>query len=316
MSGYTPLAKCTLGISWALTSLGFASTALPVLVLGEFKTDDGLVAASFLLSAALVSLSTWAIVDEGQGSHETDMSATQLEHMAKSLLVAEALWSVANSLVRISACLLLSRLFGVFRAARRGLVMLMVLCALLAGASVLQVFLMCTPLAATWDKNMAGTCGDQAASFMAFESLGLALDVAVLAVPAVYVMRLKLPLQGRLAAIVVLDAGAIVLAVSAFRMKALHDAVGPDFAYSSSYMSLLSAVGTMTGIICCGIPGLRAIVVRRQRGRHGRGDRVDEVVDGSDISAKQMAAAKSTSLRDLAMQTSEDGGADMDRQDV
>lgn len=83
MSGYTSLAKCTLGISWALTSLGFASTTLPVLVLGEFKTDDGLVATSFLLSAALVSLSTWAIVDEGQGSHETDMSATQLEHMAK-----------------------------------------------------------------------------------------------------------------------------------------------------------------------------------------------------------------------------------------
>lgn len=87
--------------------------------------------------------------------------------------------------------------------------MLVVLCALLAGASVLQVFLMCTPLAATWDKNMAGTCGDQAASFMAFESLGLALDVAVLAVPAVYVMRLKASLQRRLAAIVVLDAGAM-----------------------------------------------------------------------------------------------------------
>ncbi|KAK9434884.1 integral membrane protein [Metarhizium brunneum] len=289
MSGYTPLAKCTLGISWALTSLGFASTALPVLMLGEFKTDDALVAASFLLSAALVSLSTWAIVDEGQGSHETDMSATQLEHMAKSLLVAEALWSVANSLVRISACLLLGRLLAPIRAARHGLVMLVVLCALLAGASVLQVFLMCTPLAATWDKNMAGTCGDQAASLMAFESLGLALDVAVLAVPAVYVMRMQAPLQRRLAAIVVLDAGAIVLAVSAFRMKALHDAVGPDFAYSSSYMSLLSAAGTMTGIICCGIPGLRAIV---------------------------MAAAESTSLRDLTIQTSEDGGADMDRQDV
>lgn len=69
-----------------------------------------------------------------------------------------------------------------------------------------------------------------------------------------------------------------MLAVSAFRMKALHDAVGPDFAYSSSYMSLLSAAGTMTGIFCCGIPGLRAIVVRRQR------------------------------ERDLTIQTAEDGG--------
>lgn len=114
---------------------------------------------------------------------------------------------MANSLVRISACLLLGRLLAPIRAARHGLVMLMVLCALLAGASVLQVFLMCMPLAATWDKNIAGTCGDQVASFMAFESLGLALDVAVLAIPAVYVMRLRLPLQCRLAAIVVLDAG-------------------------------------------------------------------------------------------------------------
>lgn len=52
---------------------------------------------------------------------------------------------------------------------------------------------------------------------MAFESLGLALDVAVLAVPAVYVMRMQAPLQRRLAAIVVLDAGA---------MYVLHPAPG------------------------------------------------------------------------------------------
>lgn len=45
-------------------------------------------------------------------------------------------------------------------------------------------------------------------------------------------------------------------------MKVLYDAISPDFYYSTSYMSLLSAVGTMLGIICCGLPALRAMMAK------------------------------------------------------
>lgn len=47
-----------------------------------------------------------------------------------------------------------------------------------------------------------------------------------------------------------------VLIVTGLRLAALRDAVSLDFSYSQSYLSLLSAAGSMVGIICCGLQGL------------------------------------------------------------
>lgn len=43
-------------------------------------------------------------------------------------------------------------------------------------------------------------------------------------------------------------------------MAALRNAVSPDFTYSQSYLSLLSASGCMAGIICCASPSLILIL--------------------------------------------------------
>lgn len=88
MQEYTSLALCTLAVNWTLTLLAF----LAVLAICWFRftflgtiirPDDILILAAFLISTILVSLSTWAIVDEGQGSHQKDVSASQLETAAK-----------------------------------------------------------------------------------------------------------------------------------------------------------------------------------------------------------------------------------------
>ncbi|KAM5457757.1 hypothetical protein McanCB56680_004122 [Microsporum canis] len=206
MPEYTPLAKWTLITSWTLTVLGFLSTALSVFVYRKVGFDVALVIVSFILATILVTLSTWAIVDEGQGMHEQDISTAQLDHMAKSLLVSEALWSIVNSLMRIAACLFLRKIFKVCDRFRL-LAILMLLSGLLAIASVLQVFLMCRPFAASWDKTIPGTCGNQMISFMVFESFGLALDVAILAIPAWQIMMLRLSFRSRLEVIALLDVG-------------------------------------------------------------------------------------------------------------
>lgn len=53
-------------------------------------------------------------------------------------------------------------------------------------------------------------------------------------------------------------------------MAALRNAVSPDFTYAQSYLSLLSASGCMTGIICCSSPSLLALTKRTCHGRHLR----------------------------------------------
>lgn len=44
--------------------------------------------------------------------------------------------------------------------------------------------------------------------------------------------------------------------------------MSPDFTYSQSYLSLLSASGCMAGIICCASPTLWGIMKRACQGRH------------------------------------------------
>lgn len=53
-------------------------------------------------------------------------------------------------------------------------------------------------------------------------------------------------------------------------MAALQKAVSPDFTYSQSYLSLLSASGCMAGIICCALPALGAMMAKTCRGRNLR----------------------------------------------
>jgi len=88
MKEHTALSKCTLVTSWILTSLGLCSTAsmLAVRILSrgtQLRVEDVLVPLSFLLAAALIALSTWAIASEGQGSHQNDISVSQVDRVAK-----------------------------------------------------------------------------------------------------------------------------------------------------------------------------------------------------------------------------------------
>lgn len=85
----------------------------------------------------------------------------------------------------------------------------MILSAGLAAASALQIFLICKPFAAQWDPRVLGTCGDQVASFMAFESAGLALDLGTLLVPIVIIIRLHLRTRKKVVAILVFNIGAV-----------------------------------------------------------------------------------------------------------
>lgn len=88
MHEYTSLAVCTLAVNWSLTLLAFLAIVAICwvgLILPSTRPslDDILAIAAFLISIVLVSLSTWAIVGEGLGEHQRDVSASHLELAAK-----------------------------------------------------------------------------------------------------------------------------------------------------------------------------------------------------------------------------------------
>lgn len=72
---------------------------------------------------------------------------------------------------------------------------------------MLEVCLICRPLAAQWDESIDGTCGNQIVSFVAVEATGLALDLAILASPLPLIVRLHVRLAFKIQVMALLDVG-------------------------------------------------------------------------------------------------------------
>lgn len=114
-----------------------------------------------------------------------------------------------TGLLRIAACLLTHSSFYASKFARLTTVTIMILSASLAAASIIQIFLICQPFAAQWNPRVLGTCGDQVASFMALESVGVVLDLGIFLVPSLMIMRLQMRLESKVQAILVFNIGAM-----------------------------------------------------------------------------------------------------------
>lgn len=129
--------------------------------------------------------------------------------MIESLLVAEALWSSVNGLLRIAAASFPNRLSdtGHGNSGRAAVYVIMIFSALLAIVSVGEVFLICRPFAAQWDPEVLGTCGDQLLSFTTLECTGLVLDLVILIMPVMRLWTLQMSWRSKIETVLILDAG-------------------------------------------------------------------------------------------------------------
>ena len=113
----------------------------------------------------------------------------------------EILWALVNTLVRIIAIILIDRFLGRLlyttssRFISRGLIALTILYGL---AVVLDVFLICRPMAAARDNSVDGRCGNQIASYVALESIGALIDIPILATPPPMICMLPIAWQKKL----------------------------------------------------------------------------------------------------------------------
>jgi hypothetical protein len=75
--------------------------------------------------------------------------------------------------------------------------------------SMLEVCLICRPLAAQFDPKIEGLCGNQLASFVIIEVSGLVHDTVLLVSPIPCVLGMDLRLVQKLKVLVALDIGAM-----------------------------------------------------------------------------------------------------------
>ncbi|KAI1096758.1 hypothetical protein F5B19DRAFT_4511 [Rostrohypoxylon terebratum] len=193
----------------------------------------------------------WAVVNEGQGEHFTDITRSQFKLLAKSLLVNEALWALVNGFVRFSASLFIYRLFHPSRRLRLHSAILICISVTHTIAALMTALLICRPIQASWNSQIQGTCGNQVAAYVGLEAGGLFIDIYILALPITIIPYLHLSLTQKVLVLSVLSVGAVVMIITAFRMVALHRVNSSDFSYDQGYLGLLSVVGALLSIISC-----------------------------------------------------------------
>ncbi|KAK9426022.1 hypothetical protein SUNI508_12646 [Seiridium unicorne] len=224
---------------------------------GNFMSPENILTFfAFIVSLALVSQITWAVIDEHQGQHMSEVPKIEFEVIAKSMLLNEALWAFVNTCVRISALIFLRRIFGVIDSARRIITCLMFFSVMYGLAALLIPLLICRPIQASWDNKIAGVCGDQPAAFVAVEVSGLIIDILISILPARCILGLNLSTPKKLQILAVFTAGSLVTIITGLRLAALYRVNSPDFSYDQGSLGLLSTLGSLLGIIFYAAPYL------------------------------------------------------------
>ena len=121
----------------------------------------------------------------------------------------EVLWGLVNTLIRISVLLCTMKLFSFSRPLGICCLILIVLSVLYGVAIVLEIFLICRPLAAAWDSNISGECGQEVVSYVVLEIFGLGIDLAILIAPLRVIWRLLLTTRSKIEVSCVLSAGGL-----------------------------------------------------------------------------------------------------------
>ncbi|KAI8952092.1 hypothetical protein F4801DRAFT_541877 [Xylaria longipes] len=266
----------TTGVGWLTIILGWVLTALALIsvilyIWSKFvdgtphRLDEILLYLSFLLSLALMSLTTWAVVVEGQGRHLSAESQSQFELVAKSLLINEILWGIVSTFLRIGAILFIRKIFSVVRSLRVVTTILLVVSVAYAIAVIASSLAICHPISASWDPTVIGRCGNQVVAYLCLEIISAILDLVIVIAPLPHVMRLTLAPIRKCGVCVVLSLGSVVFIVTGLRIAALNRVNSHDFSYDQGYIGLLSILGPLISIICCCTSTGATIVFRHFR---------------------------------------------------
>ncbi|KAI1756480.1 hypothetical protein F4782DRAFT_482693 [Xylaria castorea] len=253
----------TTGVGWLTIILGWVLTALALLSVILYiwsksvkrqplcLFDDFLLYYSFLQSLALMSVTTWAVVVEGQGQHQSAESRSQFELVAKSLLINEILWGVVNTFLRIGAILFIRRIFSQHNSLKSVTTILLVASIAYAIAVIVTSLAICQPINASWDRTVVGRCGNEVVAYLSLEIISAILDLVILIAPLPPLMQLRMPLCRKWPVCVLFSLGSVVFIITGLCIAALYRVNSRDFSYDQGYIGLLSILGPLVAIICC-----------------------------------------------------------------
>ena len=123
-------------------------------------------------------------------------------------MVNEALWIVANTIIRISALLHIKKILHspLWWISMRVLLNVAIFYGL---AALLGAFLICRPAAAAWNNSLNGTCANQMISYLLLEVIGALIDAAILILPMPSVLQIPMARKQKIGVISLLSVGVL-----------------------------------------------------------------------------------------------------------
>ncbi|KAK3313020.1 hypothetical protein B0H66DRAFT_384076 [Apodospora peruviana] len=239
----------------------------------------------------LVIQGIWSTMGEGYPSAET---MSNLTTFLKMLIAYELIYTTTITTVKLSVLFFYLRVF-VNKGLRLGVKLAMGLVLIWTLGNLLQVFLICTPFAATYDPSVHGHCGNQVASYIAIGAFNVATDILVLALPIPTVWSLHMSVTAKLGLTGVFLIGLLVSIVAIVRIQVLATVLQiPELTSTMMWPTFWSAFEVNLAILCVSMPMLGTLWARCTR-RRGASKLEGPSSDGVSGSYEARSSSKSTS---------------------
>ncbi|KAK3314584.1 hypothetical protein B0H66DRAFT_641951 [Apodospora peruviana] len=257
-----------MGIIWTAMSLALIAVTARIRIRLKKKGllwDDWFMIAAVVLQ--LVNMSAISVAyHHGMGKHDRDLTFEQNITILKWSWIQMIPGACATILARISAAILLHRLFHVYTWFGRFLVFytpLQTICCLVV---IFVTWLQVTPIEGLWNPKAAVTHWDhriaQYAAYLA-QSLFTISDLTFVLFPTIIIWGLNMTLKRRLGLIILLSVSLLTAAASILKTLVVQklSSQTPEPQYTSNLAILFSNLEQISVILMGCVPPLRAAVV-------------------------------------------------------
>ena len=175
--------------------------------------------------------------------------------------ICQITYKASINLTKASILLLYLRIFGNIRWFKWCCWFLLASVIIYCVASVAATIWQCTPIVRAFDKTVDGTCIDNIQFWYANAGFSIATDVVILLLPMYLVYQLHIPIQQKLALIVVFALGVFVLVTSILRITTIEDLSQSDITYEN-FSTMWTIIEPNVAVLCACLPMIRPFLVK------------------------------------------------------
>ncbi|KAF2870140.1 hypothetical protein BDV95DRAFT_575153 [Massariosphaeria phaeospora] len=224
------------------------------------RSDDWLVVVAVASILAMEGTAIWAI-HNGLGRHSSELSPQELSVQFKLLWSGNITWTLATSLLKLAALRLYLSLFP--GATFKRVVWVVTVATILYAGVLIPVYIFsCKPISAGWTPSMVEShCFPSRYHALACVTIGMVLDIVIVAVPLPIVWNIHMPTRKKVAVSAMFSLGLLIVAVMTWRLIiTANPNPNPDFAYNLYITAVLCHLEVWLGLLATNFPGIAPLL--------------------------------------------------------